>query len=131
MSGTGETDSQCRDIQVNMTIMEEFFLFVFGSVVTTYGSDKILPPKFRQDYKNPTYTEFKGASSPSTFPSFFTRLSSHIWHQLLRTNTWAWYLAFQMFGATLITFSANLEVASLPGMFKRINKRHAVLFYNE
>jgi hypothetical protein len=128
MSQTGNTDSARRDLNVNFRIMQEFFFFVFGSVVMTYGPDKILPPKFRQEYQNPTYTKLKEASSPLTFPRFFAQ---YIRDRLLGTKAWAWNLALKMFGGSLITFAAEIEVPSLPGKFKRVNNRQAVLSYNE
>jgi hypothetical protein len=116
-------DSARRDINVNSNIMKECFLFIFGSVVRSYGPEVILPPLFRQDYRNPTFTELIPQPSSSSLQRGLTQLSSSVRSQLSSTKAWFWSLALQVCSAQVLACTANFAVPFLSGNFERLDNR--------
>jgi hypothetical protein len=106
-------DSACRDINVNLNIMKECFLFIFGSVVRSYGPEVILPPLFRQDYRNPTLAELIPQQSSSSLQRGLTQLSSSVRSRLSSTKVWFWSLALQVCCAQVLAYKANFSVPFL------------------
>jgi hypothetical protein len=118
--GLGENDKQRRDREVNFKIVEEIFFFIFSSVVDTYGTDVILPPSFREQWKSPTYTKLipLPARQLSMWEYLTMDLRSQIGEWLLGGKAWVFKLALQVFGGRVLMYAVNFSVPSLPGIFK-------------
>jgi hypothetical protein len=121
----GDDEDRRRELATNLRIVNELFFFVFGTVVQAYDPNVILPPTFRQAYKNPTFTIpiINPPPQQLSLPKYLLDLGFSF---ALGTHAWLWNLALQVCGAWLLLYANAFSISAFAGTFQRSNARQGL-----